>query len=204
MLRSTRHTKYREPSDPNLLLGELRIVPQPRPVPAEDSSDEEEEVPSVGVELNERLRAAAAERQAGHSNIVMDEEWEQWLKDIVETGQLPDMHTTSSRPTPRLRPALPGTLVSESTTLHPWVLDAARAGRWDRVPEIVQDVARRHLANVSVDRSAPTNASRQTIAADRASGRPMRQHVLTRQLNEAQRHSTLLRTDISNLRNTIV
>lgn len=37
------------------------------------------DIDRVGVELNERLRAAATLREVGNPNTVMDEESEQWL-----------------------------------------------------------------------------------------------------------------------------
>jgi hypothetical protein len=52
----------------------------------EDGEESDMEVDSVGVELNERLRAAAASREAGYPTTVMDEEWEEWLKDAAEAG----------------------------------------------------------------------------------------------------------------------
>ncbi|KAH8597617.1 hypothetical protein B0O99DRAFT_477922, partial [Bisporella sp. PMI_857] len=51
--------------------------------------DSDTEIQSVGLELNERLRAAAAEREAGNPAAIMDEEWEQWLKDAAESGTIP-------------------------------------------------------------------------------------------------------------------
>ncbi|KUJ08805.1 uncharacterized protein LY89DRAFT_539759, partial [Mollisia scopiformis] len=55
----------------------------------EDGEESDAEITSVGVELNERLRAAVAQREAGNTTIPIDEEWEQWLKDAVEAGSLP-------------------------------------------------------------------------------------------------------------------
>lgn len=51
----------------------------------EDESEDEDE--SVGVELNERLRYAAAMREQG-VNVAMDPEWEQYLKEAQERGEL--------------------------------------------------------------------------------------------------------------------
>ncbi|EAW08276.1 uncharacterized protein ACLA_030090 [Aspergillus clavatus NRRL 1] len=62
-------------------------LPQPHKV-EEDSSDEEME--SCGVELNHRLLAATAAREQG-ANVPLDEDWEQWLKEVGERGSYADL-----------------------------------------------------------------------------------------------------------------
>ncbi|CAI4218779.1 unnamed protein product [Parascedosporium putredinis] len=54
-----------------------------------DESDET--IESVGPVLNERLRERIARREAGDTSTVLDEEWEQWLKNALESGELPDL-----------------------------------------------------------------------------------------------------------------
>ena len=54
-----------------------------------DGDDSEEELESVGIELNQRLSAAAEARERG-ADVVMDEAWEQWLKEASEQGILAD------------------------------------------------------------------------------------------------------------------
>ncbi|KAI9841830.1 MAG: hypothetical protein M1838_003405 [Thelocarpon superellum] len=54
---------------------------------AEEESEDEME--SVGIELNQRLSAAAEARERG-ADVVMDEAWEQWLKEAAERGVLAD------------------------------------------------------------------------------------------------------------------
>ncbi|KAF7871646.1 hypothetical protein EAF04_003753 [Stromatinia cepivora] len=74
----------------------------------EDDGESDTEITSVGTALNERLRAAAAQREAGNLTVPMDEEWEQWLKDAVERGNIdisntelnPDANIMGTRPTP--------------------------------------------------------------------------------------------------------
>ena len=56
---------------------------------AEDEEDSDEEIESVGIELNRRLSAAAEARERG-ADVVMDEAWEQWLKEAAERGVLAD------------------------------------------------------------------------------------------------------------------
>lgn len=78
-------------SDANMLRPtdtEMRDTPEP---PSDDDDDEEDEDPdvdeSVGFELNARLMHAAALREQG-ANVPMDPEWEQFLKDAQERGEL--------------------------------------------------------------------------------------------------------------------
>jgi hypothetical protein len=69
----------------------------------EDMEDSDTEIQSVGVELNERLRAEAAAREAGFPATVMDPEWEEYLKEAAEAGTLPlspDAHIPGTRPVP--------------------------------------------------------------------------------------------------------
>lgn len=53
----------------------------------EPDSDDEEVDESVGFELNQRLLHAAAMREQG-ANVPMDPEWEQYLKEAQERGEL--------------------------------------------------------------------------------------------------------------------
>lgn len=54
-----------------------------------DEEESEEELESVGIELNQRLSAAAEARERG-ADVIMDEAWEQWLKEASERGILTD------------------------------------------------------------------------------------------------------------------
>ncbi|KAF7548480.1 hypothetical protein G7Z17_g7044 [Cylindrodendrum hubeiense] len=93
--------------------------------------ESENEIDSVGVELNERLRAQAARREAGDSTAVLDEEWEQWLKNAIENGEL-FRHGNDSNITP--------------TSLLPTnIVSAARAGQWSEVPDFLQPMLRHTL-----------------------------------------------------------
>jgi len=55
-----------------------------------ESEEEEEDLQSVGVELNQRLLAATAARARGEE-VVLDADWEQWLKEAAERGSLADV-----------------------------------------------------------------------------------------------------------------
>ncbi len=54
----------------------------------EESEDELQQ--SIGVELNQRLLVAIAARARGEE-VVLDEDWEQWLKEAAERGAVPGL-----------------------------------------------------------------------------------------------------------------
>ncbi len=58
----------------------------------EDSDDELQQ--SVGVELNQRLIAATEARARGEE-VVLDADWEQWLKEAAERGAIPEVSQLS-------------------------------------------------------------------------------------------------------------
>lgn len=107
----------------------------------DDGEDSDNEMTSVGVELNERLVAAAALRNAGNEGTVMDEEWEQWLKDVIDRGGLPFLSTDLSPNAniPGTRPA------TDSPTMPPRYLNAARLGQWHQIPDFLQNIVRQNL-----------------------------------------------------------
>ncbi|KAJ6442699.1 histone deacetylase complex protein [Purpureocillium lavendulum] len=115
----------------------------------DDDDDEEEddetdgELESVGVELNERLRAQAARREAGETSAVLDEEWEQWLKHAIESGELTII--TERITDQMLRRAASSSSVIPAALVPPSMLSAARAGQWSEVPELLQPVLRRTI-----------------------------------------------------------
>jgi hypothetical protein len=106
----------------------------------DDGDESEMEIDSVGVELNERLRARAAQREAGNATTVMDEEWEQWLKEAAESGGIPSLADY-------ILPAPDSSNASNlsSTTVPPRLLNAARLGQWHQIPEFLQDVVRQNI-----------------------------------------------------------
>jgi hypothetical protein len=107
----------------------------------EDGDDSDIEIQSVGVELNARLRAAVAQREAGNAATVMDEEWEQWLKDAVEAGGLPFL---SSDLSPNAN--IPGTRpATDSPAMHPRLLNAARLGQWQQIPDVLHNIVRQNI-----------------------------------------------------------
>lgn len=136
----------------------------------DEGEDSDVEIESVGVELNERLRAAAAQREAGNDSTVMDEEWEQWLKEAAEAGGIPfladhgfhfsDNDNASSSISP--------------TSMPPRLLNAARLGQWHQIPDFLQNMVRQNIeANPNrVIASPPTQESSQSSLATTSSGRP--------------------------------
>lgn len=119
----------------------------------DDDDESDDELESVGVELNQRLRAQAARREAGDTSVVMDEEWEQWLKYAIETGELTVIteHTTESM----FRRATSSSSVIPAALISPSMMAAARAGRWADIPDFLQPVLRRSLDAQAASRAPP-------------------------------------------------
>ncbi|KAL0935214.1 uncharacterized protein CTRU02_209805 [Colletotrichum truncatum] len=103
-----------------------------------DGEESEEELHSVGEALNQRLRERAAQREAGDMTTVLDEEWEQWLKNVIESGELPFI--TSSH----LTRGVDDTAVPQAS-FPTGMLTAARAGQWQDIPDFLHDIIRRTL-----------------------------------------------------------
>ncbi|KAK8132439.1 hypothetical protein PG999_000612 [Apiospora kogelbergensis] len=118
----------------------------------EGEEDSDGEMESIGIALNQRLLERTARREAGaDTSEPLDEEWEQWLKNAIDSGELP---------------FLSGQTIRESPTLarHPQLvpmshyLTAARAGQWNAVPTAFRELLRRTLASEGLatgDRAMP-------------------------------------------------
>ncbi|KLU88137.1 hypothetical protein MAPG_07124 [Magnaporthiopsis poae ATCC 64411] len=122
-----------------------------------DADESEDEVQSsVGVELNERLRQRVAAHNAGDTSQPLDEEWEQWLKNAIETGEF---HLVAEQITRLSRHPNPVPNVHDD--LSPArVMGAARAGRWHEVPHFLHDMIGRSLSEErAAARQAPTPAA---------------------------------------------
>lgn len=104
-------------------------------------SEEEEEIQSVGVELNQRLLAATAARARGEE-VVLDADWEQWLKEAAERGTLTDVSDA-------LRAGMPP-VYGPGLTAHPQL-----QGRIAAPPSFTTHVANAPIAGFSYARLRP-------------------------------------------------
>ena len=95
----------------------------------EEEEDSEGELESVGIALNEQLRERVAARNAGDLSLPVDEAWEQWFKNAVETGEISFMRERIAH-------------VSLQDLFPPRFIDAARAGNWHEIPEFLRDLIR--------------------------------------------------------------
>ncbi|KAK4227231.1 hypothetical protein QBC38DRAFT_198175 [Podospora fimiseda] len=124
----------------------------------EEESDEEE-LESVGEALNERLRERVALRNiSGDSSVPLDEDWENWLKNAIESGAIPHVFSRSR-----------STLSPNDIFTEP-MMAAARAGRWDVIPDVLHDRIRmtletelRPVPQTPSSAQATTSAPRPTI-----------------------------------------
>jgi hypothetical protein len=126
--------------------------------------DSDLEIQSVGIELNERLRAAVAQREAGNTSTVMDEEWEQWLKDAVEAGGIPFL-------SPELSPNanIPGTRpAAHRPTVHPRLFTSR--GQWQEAPDTPPSITRQNTGTSSRrQEETPLNAATASLLSNTAS-----------------------------------
>ncbi|KAK5631563.1 hypothetical protein RRF57_007277 [Xylaria bambusicola] len=115
----------------------------------EDDEDEEDmdleqveeesdgELESIGFALNEHLRERAARHEAGELSEHYEEEWEQWLKNAIDSGEFPFLTDPNQQPSD-------ATLIPQAL-FPPNMLSAARAGRWEVIPEFLRDIIRRTI-----------------------------------------------------------
>ncbi|OLN81776.1 hypothetical protein CCHL11_06888 [Colletotrichum chlorophyti] len=118
-----------------------------------EGEESDEELESVGVALNQRLRERAARREAGDMNTVLDEEWEQWLKNVIENGELPFITNEISQ-------SSVDAAVVPQALFPPRMLGAARAGQWQDIPDFLHDIIRRSLRPQN-----PSSSEENTTAA---------------------------------------
>ncbi|KAI1408941.1 hypothetical protein F5Y13DRAFT_97327 [Hypoxylon sp. FL1857] len=148
----------------------------------EEEEDSDGELTSVGVALNERLRERAARHEAGDTSLPLDEEWEQWLKNAIESGELPFLTEQIVRESSNVA------LIPQAL-FPPRMLSAARAGQWHDIPDFLHGVLRYALENEAPSRGQDTPA-----ADERSAGRSLQSYL---QNNNARRN---LRRDYSDLR----
>ncbi|KAF4984763.1 hypothetical protein FZEAL_124 [Fusarium zealandicum] len=116
--------------------------------------ESEDELESVGVELNERLRDRVARREAGDTSAVLDEEWEQWLKNAIETGDLSFLTDQFFRGTD-------SSTVVPASLFPPGLLSTARAGQWEEIPESLHPMLRRTLESEDPNRRTALQQARE-------------------------------------------
>lgn len=155
---------------------------------AEDS--DEEELESVAVDLNERLTERVALRTvSGDHSMALDEEWERWLKEAIETGQLPQIASQiyeAQESSTRSRSPLTVTGLIAPALLPRGMLAAARHGHWHDIPDslhaAIRTVLERESSNSAPRRYTPAPLTRQRTnrtqappasASDNASSEPV-------------------------------
>jgi hypothetical protein len=140
---------YADPDDPYSAQALGAVSDETEPVAQEEGNggengegDEEsdEELESVGVALNERLRQRVAMRTiSGDNSMPLDEEWENWLKHAIESGELPHVADQIAR-----FPGPHNTLTADDI-FPPRMMAAARAGHWEEIPDFLHDMIRQAL-----------------------------------------------------------
>ncbi|ORY54568.1 uncharacterized protein BCR38DRAFT_316024, partial [Pseudomassariella vexata] len=103
-----------------------------------EGEESEGELESIGVALNERLRERAARHEAGDTSEPLDEEWEQWLKNAIDSGELPFLSEQILQQSNDL-------MLIPQALFPPRMLSAARSGDWQDIPEFLHDMLRRTL-----------------------------------------------------------
>ncbi|KAI1132782.1 hypothetical protein F5Y10DRAFT_230762 [Nemania abortiva] len=121
---------------------------------AEEESDGELE--SIGFALNEHLRERAARHEAGEPSEHYEEEWEQWLKNAIESGEFPFLTDPNQQPS--------DTNMIPQALFPPNMLSAARAGRWEGIPDWLHDIMRRTIEH----ERAPRNTQPPVIATSQS------------------------------------
>lgn len=129
-------------------------------VPARNNNNnngDDEQIHSIGLELNQRLRAGAARRAAGDEDAVLDEEWEQWLRNALDNGIL--HHDATGDPSS----LIPLNMIPAPLTA------SARAGRWAEVPEYLRAVLRASFQQEGIslppERTAVSAAAAASVAS---------------------------------------
>ena len=121
--------------------------------------DTEDEMPhSVGVELNQRLLAATEARARGE-NVIIDADWEQWLKEAAERGAQTDMlPPPASASAPATAPQTPvywGREIPEYLSDNPTPENAAIQASLPPPPQYIPHETTNISITASILRSAP-------------------------------------------------
>lgn len=113
--------------------------------PAEES---DEELESVGEALNEQLRERVDLRNSsGDLSVPLDEQWEDWLKNALESGNIRPGSQDMSMAASRLQ-------LAADDIFPPRMVAAARSGEWDTIPTFLRNMLRHSL--LEEQRTNPT------------------------------------------------
>ncbi|KAH9892981.1 hypothetical protein F4778DRAFT_302975 [Xylariomycetidae sp. FL2044] len=138
-----------------------------------EEETDDEELDSIGFALHEQLRERAARREAGDTSEPLDEEWEQWLKNAIDSGQLP---------------FLTDQLVHQSTDASPLpqsffpagMMTAARSGNWEEIPEFLHPLLRRSLETETPRRQSFSRRPAATRLSSDTIQNTIRQNMMAR------------------------
>ncbi|KAK7914278.1 hypothetical protein PG985_011981 [Apiospora marii] len=135
-----------------------------------EGEDSDGEMESIGIALNQRLLERTARREAGaDTSEPLDEEWEQWLKNAIDSGELPFLSGQTMQ-----QPAL-----ARNPQLVPvsHFLNAARAGQWSAVPPAFRELLRRTLAGETAAAAAGDVAGMPSLEPSQQQSAPWRRTV---------------------------
>ncbi|RYC57841.1 hypothetical protein CHU98_g8373 [Xylaria longipes] len=113
---------------------------------AEEESDGELE--SIGFALNQHLRERAARNDAGELSEHYEREWEQWLKNAIDSGEFASLMDPNQQQG--------DTNLIPQALFPPNMLNAARAGRWDGIPDWLRDIMRQTIELERTPRNSQT------------------------------------------------
>ncbi|KAL1878611.1 hypothetical protein VTK73DRAFT_7692 [Phialemonium thermophilum] len=137
-------------------------------------SESEGELESVGADLNDRLRARVNLRiLSGDPNVPLDEEWEQWLKHIIETGglsslaqQIAGVPDTVEILVGTRRPVMPGLLQRDDATAPPSSAGLLRSTVTRSIQEPRRTFSDLHLPSGEGGSTTAADMSRQRAAPE--------------------------------------
>ncbi|CEJ85397.1 hypothetical protein VHEMI03759 [[Torrubiella] hemipterigena] len=146
----------------------------------EEDEDEEDERPIEesdgeldGVEPAERARAATPRRETTAEPASVDEEWEQWLKNAIESGELTVL---TEQMTQQIFRASSGSSLIPAALIPQEMLTLARAGQWTEIPDFMHPMLRRAIRGEnpvprSMDGPMMAYTSRNQLSADSPASR---------------------------------
>lgn len=139
-------------------------------IETEPEEESDSEMQSVGAELNERLRAAVAQREAGDSTATMDEAWEKWLNERMESGESLTPYPTQPAlsPNAHIPDTRPARGINDPAMFSRWI-DAGRAGQWNEIPSMVHSFVRQEVESAPHRTRASSLSSAPRTLSERAS-----------------------------------